>query len=335
MSSAEFRHLGQNGPLVHPLGIGAMSFSDFYGATTEEDSHAILSAAIDHGVNHLDTANIYGMGRSEDAIGSFLKKQGSRAQDFFTIASKGGITRGNPDRPFNNSREHLSEELDKTLARLGVECIDLYYMHRRDPSMEVDEIVDVLKGFISAGKIKSFGFSEVAPTTIRAIAEIHPIAAVQSEYSLSTRGPELGVVRATREVGAAMVAFSPVGRGLLTDKPHGPEKVAGLDFLKTNPRFIEPNLTANINATAPFRALAQEMGVATSSLAIAWLMHQDTHILPIPGTRSVSHLKELIAGAELKLSESDLAAIDAILPEGWAHGDRYSVGQWNGIERYC
>lgn len=335
MSSVPHRRLGQDGPLVHPLGIGAMSFSDFYGTATEEGSHAILSSAIDHGVNHLDTANIYGMGRSEEVIGSFLKKQGSRALDFFTIASKGGITRGNPDRPFDNSREHLTAELDKTLARLGVECIDLYYMHRRDPSMELEEIVDVLKEFIKAGKIKSFGFSEIAPTTIRAIAAIHPIAAVQSEYSLSNRGPELGVVRATREVGAAMVAFSPVGRSLLTDKPHDAEKVAGLDFLKINPRFIEPNLSANIKATAPFRALAKEMGVATSSLAIAWLMHQDEHILPIPGTRSVAHLQELIAGTELALSDSDLAAIDAILPEGWAHGDRYSVAQWNGIERYC
>ena len=335
MTSAQHRRLGKDGPLVHPIGIGAMSFSDFYGTATEEGSHAILSAAIDHGVNHLDTANIYGMGRSEETIGRFLKQQGSRAQDFFTIASKGGITRGNPERPFNNSREHLNEELDKTLTKLGVECIDLYYIHRRDQSMPLEEVVDVLKDMIKAGKIKSFGFSEIAPTTIRAIAEMHPVAAVQSEYSLSNRGPELGVVRATKDVGAAMVAFSPVGRGLLTDKPPTPEKAASLDFMKVNPRFMEPNLSANIKAVAPFQALAKEMGVATSTLAIAWLMHQDEHILPIPGTRSVDHMKELISGAELSLSDSDLAAIDAILPEGWAHGDRYSVAQWVGVERYC
>ena len=335
MASAEHRRLGQNGPFVHPIGIGAMSFSDFYGETTDENSHAILKAAMDMGVNHIDTSNIYGMGRSEEAIGSFLKANGQDARDFFTIASKGGITRGNPDRPFNNSREHLEEELDKSLARMGVEVIDLYYIHRRDPGMEVEEIVDVLKGFIQAGKIKSFGFSEIAPTTIRAIAALHPVAAIQSEYSLSTRGPELGVVRATKDVGAAMVAFSPVGRGLLTDRPHDEASVAGMPFLHTNPRFIEPNLSRNVAATDSFRALAGDMGVAASTLAIAWLMYQDSHILPIPGTRSVTHFKELVAGAALDLSTDDLAAIDAILPEGWAHGDRYSTAQWNGIERYC
>ncbi len=335
MADVAFRPLGQGGSMVHPVGIGAMSFSDFYGTATEEGSHAILSAAIDHGVNHLDTANIYGAGRSEEAIGSFLKKQGSRAQDFFTIASKGGIDRASKERPFNNSRTHLNAELDKTLAKLGVECIDLYYIHRRDITVPLDDTVDTLSRMIEAGKIKSFGFSEIAPTTIRQIAAMHPVAAIQSEYSLSNRGPELGVLRACKELGAAMVAFSPVGRGLLTDKPHDEAKVATMNFMKVNPRFIEPNLSANIAATAPFRALAREMGVATSTLAIAWLIHQDSHILPIPGTRSVTHFKELIAGAALHLSADDLAAIDRILPEGWANGDRYSQGQWNGIERYC
>ena len=312
-----------------------MSFSDFYGETTDENSHDILTEALNLGVDHIDTSDIYGAGRSEDVIGSFLKQQGSRANDFFKIASKGGITRGNPDRPFNNSREHLTEALDASLKRMRVDCIDLYYIHRREPEVPVEETVDVLKGFIAAGKIKSFGFSEIAPTTIRAIAALHPVAAIQSEYSLSTRGPELGVVRATKDVGAAMVAFSPVGRGLLTDRPHDESTIANLPFLKENPRFIEPNLSRNVTATEAFRAMAIDMGVATSSLSIAWLMHQDNHILPIPGTRSIKHFRELVAGAELTLSETDLKAINQILPEGWAHGDRYSIAQWNGIERYC
>lgn len=335
MSSVSMRQLGNGGPKVHPIGIGAMSFSDFYGPAQEKDSHAILSRAIDLGVNHLDTANIYGMGQSENAIGSFLKAQGSRAQDFFTIASKGGIDRKNPDRPFNNTAEHLTTELDNSLSRLGVETIDLYYIHRRDIKVPLADTVGTLKSFIDAGKIKSFGFSEIAPTTINAIAALHPLAAIQSEYSLSTRGPDLGVVQATKKLGAAMVAFSPVGRGLLTDRPHGAEQVEQMPFLKVNPRFIEPSLSANINHTAAFRSLAADMGVAASTLAIAWLLHRDDHILPIPGTRSVKHFEELVAAGEFTLSASDLAAIDACLPVGWAHGDRYSAGQWNGIERYC
>ena len=335
MASMKYRNLGADGPRVHPVGIGAMSFSDFYGPAIEAESHAVMTAALDHGVNHLDTSNIYGMGQSENAIGSFLKKQGTKANDFFTIASKGGIDRTSTERPFNNTPEHLTEELDKSLARLGVEVIDLYYIHRRDLLVPLAETVDVLKSMIAAGKIKQFGFSEIAPTTMREIAALHPLAAIQSEYSLSTRSPELGVVQTAKKLGAAMVAFSPVGRALLTDKPHDAATVDGMGFLKINPRFIEPNLSANINATAPFRKMAADMGIAASTLAIAWLLHQDDHILPIPGTRSVNHFKELIAAADVTLSESDLAAIDEILPIGWAHGDRYSAGQWNGIERYC
>ncbi|MCE2516495.1 MAG: aldo/keto reductase [Alphaproteobacteria bacterium] len=329
------RSLGRNGPQVHPIGIGAMSFSNFYGPAIEEQSHAVLSAAIDHGVNHLDTANIYGMGQSEEAIGSFLKKQGARAQDFFTIASKGGIDRTSDERPFNNTRDYLKAELDQSLRRLGVEAIDLYYIHRRDPDVPLAETVGTLTEMMTAGKIKSFGFSEIAPTTINEIARLAPVAAVQSEYSLSTRGPELGVVQATKKLGAAMVAFSPVGRGLLTDKPHTADVIKDMPFLAVNPRFIDPCLSANIKATKAFRELAADLGMAASTLAVAWLLHQDDHILPIPGTRSVTHFKELIAAAEVKLTADDMAAINAILPPGWAHGDRYSAGQWNGVERYC
>ena len=333
--TAPFRNLGMNGPLVHPIGIGAMSFSDFYGATNEAESHGILSSAIDMGVNHLDTANIYGMGQSETVIGRFLKNQGARAQDFFTIASKGGIDRTSTERPFNNDRDYLNAELDASLMRLGVEVIDLYYIHRRDETIPLEDLIETLAGMIKVGKIKSFGFSEIAPTTLRAAAAMHPVAALQSEYSLSTRGVELGNMQATQELGAAMVAFSPVGRGLLTDKPHTADLIETMPFMKVNPRFIDPNLTANIEATKPFRALAADMGMAASTLACAWLLHQADHVLPIPGTRSVQHFKELVMAAEVTLSPADLAEIDTILPPGWAHGDRYSQGQWNGVERYC
>ena len=330
------RQLGKMGPLVSAIGIGALSFSDFYGPSDTQKSHAVLTAALDLGIDHLDTSNVYGAGISEQRIGSFLANQGAGGRSLFKIATKASIRRTEDGgNVFDNSPAHLTGELDKSLKRLGVEVIDLYYMHRRDPAYEIEDVVETLAGFVKAGKIKQFGFSEIAPTSLARAAAVHPIAAVQSEYSLSTRSAELGLVQKTAEVGAAFVAFCPVGRSLLTDTPHSRDQAETMPFLKNNPRFMEPNLSLNTAATDGFRKLASEMGVATSSLAIAWLLHQGLHILPIPGTRSVKHLKELAKGVELELSVSDLTAIEQQLPLGWAHGDRYSVSQWAGPERYC
>jgi len=196
-------------------------------------------------------------------------------------------------------------------------------------------VTQTLAGFIKKGKIGGFGYSEIAPSSLRRAQAVHPVMAVQSEYSLSVRSPELGLVQATRELGSAMVAFSPVGRSLLTDSPHNLEKAQSLPFMAQNPRFQEPNLSANIRETKAFRELAAEMGTSAAALAIAWLLHQGDHVIPIPGTRSVKHFKELCAGAHLELDAGALAAIDKALPVGWAHGDRYSVAQWNGPEKYC
>lgn len=329
------RRLGQHGPEVFPIGIGAMSFSNFYGQATREHALALLQMAMDNGVNHIDTADIYGMGVSELAIGAFLAKQGKQAQDFFHIATKAGIDRDDEGSGFNNRPDYLRKSLEASLKRLGVDYVDLFYVHRRQPDMPIEEVTETLAGFIKAGLIGSFGFSEIAPTTLRRAAAVHPVAAVQSEYSLQTRGPELGLVQATRDLGAAMVAFSPVGRGLLTDQPHTAEKVENMPFLAANPRFMGANLERNVAATAAFRNLAKDMGIATSTLAIAWLLHQDDHIIPIPGTRSVKHFAELIAAAEVRLHDEDKARIHALLPPGWCHGDRYSDSQWSAIERYC
>jgi len=216
----KLRKLGQNGSEIHPIGIGAMSFSNFYGATNEAESHAILDMAIEAGVNHIDTSNIYGMGTSETVIGTYFQKNPA-AKDHFHIATKGGITR-NPDGPGNiflNTREHLEEELNKSLKRMGVEAVDLYYVHRRDPALPIEEVTETLAGFAKAGKIKTIGYSEIAPTSLRKANAIHPVAAVQSEYSLSTRSPEMGLMQTCAELGTAVVAFSPVGRSLLTDNP--------------------------------------------------------------------------------------------------------------------
>ena len=326
------RKLGQNGPQVSVLGYGAMSFTDFYGPVTDTGSMSILDACVEFGVTHIDTSNVYGMGRSETVIGEWLKQRGGEPP--FAIATKGGVTR-QADRPFNNERDYLEQALDASLTRLGVDAVDLYYIHRREPEIEIEEVADTVAGFVKAGKVKAIGFSEIAPSSLRRAHAVHPIAAVQSEYSLSTRSPEMGLVQSCQEIGASLVAFSPVGRALLTDRPHQADAIAEMNFLKVNPRFIEPNLSANNAIAAKFRELASEMGVAASSLAIAWLTHQGDHILPIPGTRRVSHLSELAKGGSLDLREDDLKRIEAVLPIGWAHGDRYSVGQWNGPERYC
>jgi aryl-alcohol dehydrogenase-like predicted oxidoreductase len=332
----QHRQLGPAGPVVSAVGIGAMSFTNFYGPTDEAASHAVLTAALDLGIDHIDTANVYGMGVSERAIGSFLEKQGKARNGLFRLATKAGITR-DPEtgkRGFDNSPEHLAAELDASLKRLGVEAVELFYVHRRDQTIPIEEVAGTLAGFVAAGKIHSFGFSEIAPSSLRRAALEHPVAAVQSEYSLQTRGPELGLVQACEGLGTALVAFSPVGRGLLTDRPPDAAKIAGSDFFKANPRFQEPNYAANLRITEGWRRLTREFGTTAAGLAVAWLLHRSPAVIAIPGTRSVDHLKDLAAGGSLKLTEADLARIDEVLPAGWAHGDRYSDAQWIGPERY-
>ena len=333
----EKRKLGKYGIEVSPIGIGAMSFSNFYGPTNEEESHKILVKALDQGISHIDTANVYGAGASEAAIGSFLAKQGSKRNDLFSIATKVGI-KGNIQTgktEFDNSPNYLKKELDDSLSRLGVESIDLYYIHRRDQSRPIEDVTETLASFVKVGKIRSFGFSEIAPSSLRRAASVHHVAAVQSEYSLSVRSPELGLVQTTAELGTALVAFSPLGRSLLTDTPHSADKVEAMDWLSKNPRFKEPNLTFNIEAASKFRDLAAQYGVATATLAIAWLLNKNKHIIPIPGTRSVKHFLEHCHGARLILSQEQMSQIEEVLPVGWAQGDRYSDKQWVGPEKYC
>lgn len=328
------RKLGKTGPTIAAVGYGAMSFSNFYGPTTEENSHAILDAMRDWGVNHIDTSNVYGMGRSEQWIGSYLSANPS-ARDEFVIATKAGITRdADNNRCFRNDRAHLEGELDKSLERMGVEQVELFYVHRREADTPIEEVTETLVEIQKTGKIASFGFSEIAPSSLRRSASVAPVAAVQSEYSLATRAPELGLVQTCAELGTALVAFSPVGRSLLTDHPLGVEAAETLDFLKVNPRFQQPNYSANIAATDGLRALAADMGEPAAALANAWLLAQGDHVIPIPGTRSVGHFRECVRGAELTLSADDLARIEQVLPVGWAHGDRYSAGQWVGPERF-
>ncbi|MDF1726715.1 MAG: aldo/keto reductase [Sulfitobacter sp.] len=325
--------LGPKGPEVSQFGIGAMSFAGIYGDATVEESHAVLDACRAAGANHIDTSNVYGNGRSEEIIGQwFAARPGAR--DEMHLATKAGIQR-DENRRFNNDPDYLEECLDASLARLGVDHVDLFYVHRYDRTYTPEEVAGTLKRLIDTGKTRAVGLSEIAPSTLRRAFAECPIAAVQSEYSLSTRAPELGLTQACAELGTTLVAFSPVGRSLLTDAPFDMARVQEHGFLKTNPRFMEPNYSANITATDRFRALAAEMGEPAAALSIAWLIAQGDHVLPIPGTKNSAHLKELLRGTEIDLSPDDLARIEAVLPVGWAHGDRYNAAQWEGPERYC
>lgn len=329
------RQLGQNGPQISAIGIGAMSFTDFYGPTSKDESFGVLKTALDLGIDHIDTANVYGPGLSEKIIGEFLADCGGPCS--FTIATKAGITRdpNTGKRTFDNSRAYLESELDGSLKRLGLECVDLFYVHRRDQNRPIEEVTETLAEFVKAGKTRSIGYSEIAPSSLRRATAIHLVAAIQSEYSLSTRTPEVGLVQSCQALGSSLVAFSPVGRGLLTDRPPTPESVAESGFLKSNPRFNAENLPQNLQQSDRFRMLAAEMGTTAASLAIAWLLHQGSHVIPIPGTRSSQHLRELAAGTELRLLDADLNRIEEVLPIGWAQGDRYSEAQWIGPERYA
>ncbi|MDC0738742.1 aldo/keto reductase [Cognatishimia sp. SS12] len=330
------RPIGTEKRMVSAVGVGAMSFADFYGPTTEENSLAILDAARDAGVTHIDTANVYGMGRSETVIGQYLAARGAAERERLHIATKAAIMR-NADggRRFNNEIAYLETELDASLKRLGTDHVDLFYVHRRDQSIPIEEVAGALGDLVKKGKTRGIGFSEIAPTSLMKAHAVHPVDAVQSEYSLATRAPELGLLQACERTGTTFVAFSPVGRSFLTDAPLSADAVANGPFLRVNPRMQEPNYSANLAAAQPFRALAADMGYAAASLAIAWVLARGQHIIAIPGTRSVAHFEELVKGAEIDLSAADLEAIETVLPVGWAHGDRYNAAQWEGPERYC
>lgn len=314
---------------VGAIGFGAMSLAGFFGETDEETSMAALAAAHDAGITFWDTANVYGMGRSERAVGRFLKETG---KDVF-LATKVGIVPG-PPRSFDNSEDYIRAELDASLERLNRDKVDLYYIHRREQERPVQEVAETMGKLIEEGLIGGWGLSEVAPWTVRRAHAVTPVTAVQSEYSLWSRQPDLGLIRTCRELGVVFVPFSPVARGVLTDTDLDPTAFADSDFRKANDRFIEPNWSANMGHVKEFRALAARKGVPTSALALAWVLSRDTDCIPIPGTRTAKHLGQWLDAVQLSLSAEDLAEIDAILPVGWACGDRYSATQSFGVETY-
>mgnify|MGYP001552065652 FL=1 len=330
------RHIPLADTELSAVGIGAMSFADFYGPVTEEQAHAILDKARASGINHIDTANIYGRGNSETFIGNYLKAHPGARDEFF-IATKAGIgskpeTR---ERFFSNEPSYLRGELEKSLGRLGIDCVDLFYIHRRDREHSIEQVMETLMRFKEEGLIKNIGLSEIAPTTLERAWSVGPVTAVQSEYSLATRSPELGLLSRCQRLGTTFVAFSPVGRSILTDKPRLPHEVPNLPWLKTNPRFLSPNLEFNIEAVDPLREYAKSLGKTTAQLAVSWVLSKSQNIITIPGTRSVEHLEAHIRAANEPLTEQQIQQCEDILEVGWCHGDRYSDANWLGPEKYC
>lgn len=317
-----------------PIGLGCMSFGGMYGPTIEAESEATLARALDLGITHWDTANIYGEGESELRIGRFFAANpGSRER--VILATKFAIGK-TPDgrRKIDNSPAHMRESLDASMKRLGVDHVDLYYLHRFDPSVPIEETVGAMAEEVKAGRIGAIGLSEVSPDTLRRAAAVHPIAAVQSEYSLWTRQPELGMLEACAEVGALFVAFSPLGRGFFGGSPIDPEALPASDFRASNPRFRGLNWQRNLARRAAFLELAAKWGVTPAALAIAWTLAKGDHVLPIPGTRYAHHLEDDAGAAAIRLTSDQVAELERILPAGFAAGERYSDGQWMNIERY-
>lgn len=327
------RHLLSSGKSVSEIGLGCMSFGGFYGATNEAESHATLGAALDLGIDFLDTANVYGMGISEEVIGTFLKGDASK----FTIATKAGIWRDKEhgSRGFNNKPDYLRAELEGSLKRMGIEHVDLFYIHRRDRDLAIEDVMETMLTLKAEGKIGGIGFSEIAPASLRRAVSVGPVDVVQSEYSLWSRQPDLGILQTCRDLGVTLVAYSPLARGMMSSAIPDPRAFLEKDFRKNNPRFLEPNFSFNLPYAKAFQAYAQDHGTTATALALAWCLARGEHIIPIPGTRSPVHLAECANASDVTVTQEMMAEIEQILPTGWAHGDRYSQGQWNGPEGYC
>jgi aryl-alcohol dehydrogenase-like predicted oxidoreductase len=326
------RQIGKGGPLVGEVGFGAMSFGGIFGPADKATSFATLNAALETGTTHIDTALIYGPHISEEVIGEWLRANPGARQKLH-IATKGGI-QINP-RSFNNNAAFMRECLEGSLKRLGVDCIDLYYVHRRDQSVPIEDITQTLASFIKDGKIKALGYSEIAPTTLERASKVHHVAAVQNEYSLWSRQPELGLIAACERHGTTLVAFSPLARGALADKVFDPKAIGENDWRRQMPRITDENWLRNAPRIAAFRKFANERGWTTEALALAWVLSRGKNIVPIPGTRTPEHLKRNAAASAIKLTAEDLAEINRLLPAGWAHGHRYSDQQQGGVEQYC
>src|SRR5215813_8677870 len=330
MARMQTRTLGRDGPTVSALGLGCMGMSAFYGPRSDTESLATLAYALDRGVTFLDTADVYGPYTNEELVGRAV--QGRRAQAF--IATKFGFVR-DPDNPAARSIDarpaRVRETCEASLKRLNVEYIDLYYLHRVDPNVPIEETVGAMAELVAEGKIRHIGLSEAAADTIRRANAVHPIAAVQTEYSLWSRDPEDEVLPTCRELGIGFVPYSPLGRGFLAGRFTSPDELDEGDFRRTGPRFTGDNLQANLRLADKVKEIAAEKGVTPAQLAIAWLLAQGDDIVPIPGTKRRTYLEQNAAAVEVELTADDLARIDAELPE--TAGERYDKAGMASVNR--
>jgi aryl-alcohol dehydrogenase-like predicted oxidoreductase len=315
------RTLGPDGPEVSEIGLGCMGMSAFYGATNEGEARATIARALDLGCNFLDTSDMYGPHTNERLVGSAIA---ARREEVF-LATKFGIKLVKHDdlinRVVDGSPDYVRAACDASLQRLGVEHIDLYYQHRVDPNTPIEETVGAMAELVAAGKVRHIGLSEASAATIRRAHAVHPITAVQTEYSLWTRDVEEEILPTLDELGIALVAYSPLGRGFLSGRFTSPDELEEGDFRRHGPRFTGENLTHNLELAARVRELATERGITPGQLALAWVLHRGEHIVPIPGTKRVSYLEENLAAAAVRLSEADVERITQAIPP--AAGERY------------
>ncbi|MSP52104.1 MAG: aldo/keto reductase [Alphaproteobacteria bacterium] len=323
------RQLGKNGPLVSAIGLGCMGMAGWYGVRNDADSVATLDRALELGVDMLDTADVYGAGENEEFIGRWLK--GRRNRVF--LATKCGNMFGLQGFGVNGSPDYIRNACDASLKRLGIDVIDLYYLHRVDDKVPIEDSLGAFARLRQAGKIRHIGMSEASTATIERAVKVTPIAALQSELSLWTRDNELHQLPTTKNLGIAFVAYSPVGRGMLTGTVKDVKALPASDMRLTHPRFAEENFIKNRELVARIATLAASKGVTAAQLAIAWVFHKGDNVIPIPGTQRRKYLEENCGAIEVKLSSDDIATLDAIMPPGAAAGQRYGAAMMATVNR--
>lgn len=323
--------LGRTGQTVGAIGLGCMGMSEFYGATDDGESLRTLAAAYDAGITHWDSADTYGLGHNESLIGRFLAGSDARP----VVATKFGIVReaGRYERRIDNSPAYVQAACEASLRRLGVEAIDLYYCHRRDPAVPIEELIGAMARLVEQGKVRWLGLSEVAPDTLRRAHTVHPITAIQSEYSLWSRDVESSLLPVCRELGVSFVAYSPLGRAFLTGAISSPDSLPEGDFRRNLDRFQGDAFARNKALTDRLTELAAAKQVTSAQLALAWLLAQPGGILPIPGTKRVARIAENAAAADITLSADEVAALSALFSPDAVAGARYPEAGWVGIER--